>query len=124
MSDSALEALKKLVESEEKRLGIVRVPVQRNYVHCDWCNGRGCTACFTARRQREKELEEEYNRQFPNGPEPIFTARLDHPEEMEAMKRVAGREAIEKAFGPGGRGVEEIKENAAREKAKLSTEAK
>lgn len=56
------------------------------------------------------ELDEEYNRQFPNGPTPIFTARRDNPKDMELLKQVFGQEGLEQAFGDGGRGMEEILE--------------
>lgn len=121
MQDSALAALTKLVEAEEKRLGIVRVPAPRDWVSCQWCGGGselmgsvGCMACSNARRAKKKELDEEYKRQFPDGPKPIFTTRLDSPEAIEEARKVIGREAIEKAFEPGGGGVEEIKANAKR----------
>jgi hypothetical protein len=84
-------------------------------VYCQWCRGEGCVACFNARQKREVALEEEYARQFPNGPQPIFTVKRDDPEQMAALRRVAGVEALEKAFGPGGGGVGEIEENARRE---------
>lgn len=116
--DSALDAVKKLVADEEKRLGIVRVPAPRDYVHCDWCGSNGCAACSNAREQRRNNLDAEYIRQFPDGPKPIFTANTDDPEQMEALKRVFHREKIEQAFGPGGRGMEQILEDSAREMAK------
>lgn len=125
VQNSALAALTKFVEEEEKRLGIVRVPAPRDWVPCHWCggssavmNGKGCISCFNARKNKRKELDEEYKRQFPDGPKPFFTASLDNPEEMEQAKRVIGREAIEAAFGPDGRGVEQIMEAAEKEMAK------
>ena len=126
MIDTALEAVQKFVEEEERRLGIVRVPAPRDYVPCKWCGGGsvmfgppGCAACYNARVAKKKKVDEEYARQFPDGPKPFFEARLDSPEEMEAAKRVVGAEALEKAFGPGGRGMEEVLENAARENERL-----
>jgi hypothetical protein len=73
---------------------------------CKWCHGRGCTFCPTERAKWE--AAEEKRRM-----EPILTARFDDPQEMEEFKQVMGREAIEKAFGPGGGGVQEIERNAA-----------
>lgn len=122
MTDEALEALKKHVEALEKEQGIQCLPPPRDFVSCRWCNSKGCAACYKRREQRKKELDEEYKRQFPNGPQPFFTARLDNPEEMEQAKRVVGREALEKAFGPDGGGMEEVLTNAEREMAKRKTE--
>lgn len=62
-------------------------------------------------------LDAEYARQFPNGPEPMLVVRRDNPEDMELLKKVFHREAIEKAFGPGGGGMEEIERNAAEARA-------
>lgn len=91
--------------------------IPRDFVWCGWCRGKGCVACYDARKKREEELDEEYKRQFPNGPQPIFTARHDSPEEMEQLKKVLHRDAIEKAFGEGGGGIEEIVANCEREMA-------
>lgn len=38
----------------------------RAYPNCKFCRGRGCLAC-------EGEAEKAYNKQFPNGPQPIAT---------------------------------------------------
>ncbi len=73
---------------------------------CDWCQGKGCVACATKRRQ----LEEEYARQFPNGPQPIFTAKLDDPKQMQQAVDILHADRIVEAFGPNGGGVEEIEE--------------
>lgn len=127
VQDSALAALTRFVEDEEKRLGITKAPsfTPRDYVPCAFCGGGseclgfgGCMACFSARQKKKKELDEEYKRQFPDGPKPFFTAKLDDPEQVEQAKRVIGREALEKAFGPGGGGIEEITQKAAEEMAK------
>ena len=58
-------------------------------------------------------LDAEYERQFPNGPTPIFTARLDNAKDMELMATAFHRSVIEAAFGEGGRGMAEIEERAA-----------
>lgn len=113
--DTALEALQKHIEQLEKENGIVRVPMPRDFVSCRWCDSRGCAACANARAQRKRELDEEYARQFPNGPQPMFSLPMETDEQIATARRVIGREVIEKAFGPNGRGVEEIIENAERE---------
>lgn len=72
------------------------------FIGCTWCHGKGCLACPQQRAAHEKELYK-----------PIFTAKLDCPEDMERMKRVVGIESINHAFGPDGGGIQEIKEKAA-----------
>lgn len=76
------------------------------FFNCKWCHGRGCTFCPAERAKWE--AAEEKRRM-----EPILTARFDDPQEMAEFKRVMGGEALDKAFGPGGGGVEEIEYNAA-----------
>lgn len=63
--------------------------------------------------REEAALDAAYKRQFPDGSQPIFTARRDNPGDMELLGKVFGREAIEHAFGPDGDGVVEIERNAA-----------
>jgi hypothetical protein len=75
------------------------------YRDCPHCKGDGCDKC-------PEEADAEYKRQFPDGPVPIFTARRDNPRDMELLKFVAGCEALEEAFGPDGRGMEEIEDRA------------
>lgn len=94
----------------------------RDFVPCHWCGGgsatadRGCAACFNARERKIKELAAEYAAAFPNGPQPLLT--LDNsPEGWDAMRRIIGKEAVEKAFGEGGGGISEIIANIEREKA-------
>ena len=72
------------------------------YLNCKWCEGKGCLQCDI---EEEKDLEASM--------QPIFTARYDNPEEMEAFKRIAGGDALNHAFGPGGGGMDEILRNAA-----------
>lgn len=73
-----------------------------SYRGCRWCRGRGCLQC-------PQQAEAAYKRAM----EPIFTANTDDPEQMEEARRVIGMEALEKAFGPNGGGVQEIELNAA-----------
>lgn len=126
VQDSALAALTKFVEEEEARQGIVRIPAPRDYVPCDWCNGdaslygKACMACFSKREAKKKELDEEYKRQFPDGPKPFFQADLNDPEQLEQAKRVLHADVITKAFSEGGGGVQEIMDLAAVEMAKRS----
>ena len=72
------------------------------FTDCPWCYGDGCNQCAIERKKATKEAVE-----------PIFTTKLDSPEEIELAKSVIGREAIEKAFGKNGGGIKEIERNAA-----------
>lgn len=69
---------------------------------CKWCYGKGCLCCAAERKKAEERAME-----------PIFTARLDDPEDMERAKKVIGFDALQKAFGPNGGGVREVEYNAA-----------
>lgn len=73
-------------------------------ISCNWCGGRGCISCAAARQDREAE----YKKRFPDGPKPIFTASKDKPDEMAQLKEIFHADAIAKAFGPGGDGIEGI----------------
>ena len=64
---------------------------------CRWCGGRGCLACPAA-----GPLEDNL----------LFEADLSNPGDMELLARHFGRAVMERAFGPGGRGMEEIREHA------------
>jgi hypothetical protein len=87
---------------------MVRAEFQGAFEHCSWCGGRGCNQCTY---ERQKWIEANYG---PDGlPKPIFEANPDNPEDMELLKFVVGREALEHAFGPGGGGMQEIHERAA-----------
>lgn len=109
MQSGAIGALEKLLAT------LPPVPPKpRNW--CDWCKGKGCIACAAKRRA----LDEEYKRQFPNGLQPIFTAHFDNPEEMASLKKVLHREVLEREFGPGGGGIEEIERLAAVENERLA----
>lgn len=72
------------------------------YQGCNWCYGNGCNQC-----------EAERQKAFEQAQKPIFTAKADNPHDMEILKEVLGREALEHAFGPDGDGMQEIERNAA-----------
>lgn len=60
------------------------------YKDCKWCGGRGCVYC-------PGEADKEYERQFPNGPQPIATfdtSYLDDAGKMELLRSLIGPEAI------------------------------
>ena len=86
-----------------------RLPVRYDekvgiYRDCKWCGGRGCVYC-------PGEAEAEYKRQFPDGPKPIATFDMTTKKGIAKAKKAIGAKAINKAFGPGGGGVDEIIKN-------------
>jgi hypothetical protein len=86
--------------------GIVRQQIRQQmkgaFPYCKWCGGNGCMCCDEERRKYEERMSQ-----------PIFTADVNDPDDMAALRRVVGREALERAFSPGGGGVGEIEFNAA-----------
>lgn len=74
------------------------------YRDCRFCGGKGCLAC-------PGEADKDYRASFPDGPRPTAVFKINDPEDMEIARETIGRKALEKAFGPGGGGVEEIIEN-------------
>ncbi|MFH0900694.1 MAG: hypothetical protein V2A73_08710 [Pseudomonadota bacterium] len=58
--------------------------------NCQWCGGAGCLYC---QAEREKACQRDIN--------PIFIASRDDPADMEALRRIIGKEAIEDAFKNG-----------------------
>lgn len=80
----------------------VRQQLKGAFPHCQWCGGFGCMCCDEERRKYEERRSQ-----------PIFTADVSDLADMEALRRVAGREALERAFGPGGGGIDEVEYNAA-----------
>ena len=68
---------------------------------CTWCGGRGCLQCDSEKEKAEKAAFK-----------PLFTADRNNPHDMELLKKHFGGDAIQKAFGPDGRGMVEIYENA------------
>ena len=75
---------------------------------CSWCNGRGCNQCVYEREKWEATIEANQK-----NPQPIFTADLNEPGDMQLLKDFLGKDALEHAFGPDGGGIEEIHQNAA-----------
>jgi 2-methylcitrate dehydratase PrpD len=60
------------------------------YRNCRWCRGRGCVSC-------KIEADKEYARQFPNGPQPILSVKLDDGEGMEKLAAILRPEGIDSA---------------------------
>ena len=77
------------------------------YRDCKWCGGTGCLAC-------PAEAEKAYKEEFPDGPKPIATFNTNDPAEMKMANEAIGAKALDKAFGPGGKGMAEIFENLRR----------
>ena len=60
------------------------------YRDCKWCHGKGCLAC-------PGEADKEYQRQFPNGPQPIATFSTEGMDEAgiaSLIGKLIGGEAI------------------------------
>ncbi len=93
-------------------LDIARSKDIRFRTFCTWCNDRGCPSCDGG-RARQRALDEEYKRQFPDGPKPIFTAHLDKPEEVEQLVEIFHADKIREAFGEGGEGMTGIERKSA-----------
>ena len=66
------------------------------FEHCRWCNGQGCNQCNLERKKYEDQFKT---------PQPLFSADVNDPEDMELLKEVFGRQALEHAFGPDGGGM-------------------
>lgn len=67
-------------------------------------------------------LDAEYARQFPNGPQPIFEAKLDNPDDMALLKSFASPAALNEMFADGG-SPESVAEMLARAEAARLTQA-
>jgi hypothetical protein len=78
------------------------------FAGCSWCDGHGCNQCFYEREKYEAKIEANLKT-----PQPIFTADLNNPGDMQLLKDFFGKDALEHAFGPDGNGTEEINLNAA-----------
>lgn len=81
-----------------------RTQLKGAFAQCKWCHGSGCMGCDEERRKYEERRSK-----------PIFSADRSDPNDMDALKRVFSREALEHAFGPDGEGMAEIERNAALE---------
>lgn len=80
----------------------IRQQLKGAFPYCKWCCGSGCMGCDEERRKYEERRAK-----------PIFSADRNDPDDMDALRRVVGREAIEHAFGPDGGGIAEVEYNAA-----------
>lgn len=79
-----------------------RQQLKGTFPYCKWCGGSGCMGCDGERRKYQEQRAK-----------PIFSADRNDPQDMEALRRVFGREALEHAFGPDGEGMAEVEYNAA-----------
>ena len=80
----------------------IRQQLKGAFPYCKWCGGCGCMGCDEERRKYNERMSQ-----------PIFTADRNDPQDMDALRRVVGREALEHAFGEGGGGMAEVEANAA-----------
>lgn len=85
----------------------IRAERQRAFLGLDALTEEEIEAAF------KPALDAEYDRQFPNGPQPIFTARTGNAMDMELLKHVAHADVLTSAFGDSGGGLEEIEDRAA-----------
>lgn len=67
------------------------------YQNCKFCLGRGCLAC-DGEREKDREL----------ATEPLFVADPNDPCDMALLENAIGAEAIDRAYGPDGRGAKEL----------------
>lgn len=75
------------------------------FLGCKWCSGSGCLCC-----------DEEREKAFERSQQPILTVtheELKDPSLGPLIKDTIGADAIQKAFRPGGGGIEEVKYNCA-----------
>ena len=54
---------------------------------CNWCHGNGCLMCDKERRRAEELMMQ-----------PIFVAKRDNQKDMEALRRIAGAEVLERDY--------------------------
>lgn len=86
-------------------------PVREVYRDCRWCAGKGCVYCKT-------EADKAYKAEFPSGPQPIASFKLNDPRDLEAARQSIGADAMRKAFSAGGSGIAEIIANIHAAKSK------
>lgn len=81
------------------------------FSRCRFCHGEGCISCSTQLEKWEAEHKDKL-------PEPLFTAKLDDPEDMAALKRCFSADALKETFVPMGGGIEELNLKLATESLK------
>lgn len=82
-----------------------RTQLKGAFPGCKWCHGSGCMCCD---RERERAIQRAH--------EPILSfthAELDDPTMGPLIKNAIGAEALQKAFGSGGGGMQEVEFNCA-----------
>jgi hypothetical protein len=95
------------------------------YRYCKWCNGRGCLSCAPQKQIDKEEAQKEREARLAIAPvslpEPLLV--IDNPEDIKLFTDAIGSAAIEKAFGVGGGGIEEVKANIAKAKTDIAAGA-
>lgn len=74
------------------------------YHGCSWCGGRGCNQCDIEAEKAFKRMQE-----------PMISVtheELEDPEMLAAFRDAVGMEALQKAFGPDGGGMQEVALNS------------
>lgn len=71
---------------------------------CRFCRGAGCPGCDAEAQRVYGELQDEYEKRFPDGPECVTIPR----ERIGDAKDAIGADALQRAFGPNGGGVSEV----------------
>jgi hypothetical protein len=66
------------------------------YRDCRFCGGRGCLAC-------KAQADADYKSEFPDGPKPLATFRLDDPKDAELAKDLIGMKGLIKALRDAGK---------------------
>ncbi len=82
-----------------------RTQLKGAFIGCTWCHGSGCICCDS---EREKA--------FQRSKQPILSfthEELEDPTMGPLIKDAIGADALQRAFGPDGGGVEEVKFNCA-----------
>ena len=82
-----------------------RTQLKGAFAGCKWCHGSGCMCCDS---EREKAIQ--------RAQQPILSFthdELDDPTMGPLIKNAIGAEALQKAFGPGGGGMQEVEFNCA-----------
>ena len=72
---------------------------------CSWCHGTGCMAC-----------DQERDKTFERAKEPILSVSRDDMQDATLgpmIRNAIGAKALEQAFGPGGGGIAEVRDNCA-----------
>ena len=88
----------------------------RFWMNCRWCLATGKQGCLVCQGEANKAFAK-FERENP----PI-TIRMDEPGALDVLKAGFHVEALQKTFGPGGGGFEELRRNVEASRAKEGRE--